>query len=468
MNLWNEWYSHVHRFQWACRRNRTFVFLVLVLIGFTIRMDSAGVSSFIRASSLDPVVYKGMLHFFNYSTGLMLDVLTELWIGMAHRLFSPLQVGEYWVYVADGLKVAKEGKKMPGVKKLHQASENSTKAEYIMGHSFQAIALLACLASGQVTAVPLVARIHEGVIWFPGDRRSLLDKLASLFGKTVASVERKVLLVADAYYASRKVIIPLMEQGHQLLTRVRSNAVAYHPAVPKKGGKGRPKKYGKRVQLRNCFKQRERFTRIASPVYGETNVKIAYQYKDLLWRPIGRLVRFVWVIHPTRGRLILMCTDVSLAPVTIIQTYGYRFKIEVSFRQAIHVVGSYTYHFWMKNMKPIRWNSGNQYLHKKTETYRNQVRRKMEAYHRFVQLGCIAQGLLQYLALQHGQTVWANFHSWLRTMKTDRPPSELVVSHALRSSLWEFLVNSPDEQNPKKIITENMKVQNIEEFRLAA
>ena len=92
----------------------------------------------------------------------------------------------------------------------------------------------------------------------------------------------------------------------------------------------------------------------------------------------------------------------------------------------------------------------------------------MEAYHRFVQLGCIAQGLLQYLSLVHGKEVWAQFRSWLRTMKTDNPPSELVVSYALRSSLFEFLVNAPPDHNLKKIITENMTVQQMEEYQMAA
>ena len=153
---------------------------------------------------------------------------------MVHRLFPVLQVGKYDVYVADGLKFAKEEKKMPGVKKLHQPSENNSKASYIMGHSFQAIAVLVCVAGGHVVAVPLVSRIHEGLIWFPGDRRSLLDKLAALFVETVSTDSRLAILVADAYYASRKVILPLLDEGHQLLTRVRRNTVAYKKAAPPK------------------------------------------------------------------------------------------------------------------------------------------------------------------------------------------------------------------------------------------
>ena len=44
--------------------------------------------------------------------------------------------------VGDGLKVAKAGRKMPGVKKLPQPSESHTQPEYLFGHSCQAMALL--------------------------------------------------------------------------------------------------------------------------------------------------------------------------------------------------------------------------------------------------------------------------------------------------------------------------------------
>jgi len=163
-----------------------------------------------------------------------------------------------------------------------------------------------------------------------------------------------------------------------------------------------------------------------------------------------------------------MCTDRSIDPRQLIETYGYRFKIEVGFRSAIHGIGSYAYHFWMRAMKPIRRREGTQYLHKKTEAYRKAVQRKMEAYHRFVQLGCIAQGLLQYLSLVYGKEVWAQFRSWLRTMKTDHPPSEWVVSYALRSRLFEFLVNAPPDHELKKIISENMTIQQMQEYQIAA
>lgn len=469
MKLWDQWYNCVRKLQPACSRSRTFLFLVLVLIGFSIRPESAGVTSFIRAVFLDPGFYKGFLHFFNYSTSLDLPYLTQIWHRLVHDIFPVLQLEGYSVYVADGLKVSKEGKKMPGVKKLHQSSENSAKAPYIFGHSFQAISLLVRTVQGHVAAVPLVSRIHEGLVFFPGDKRTLLDKLAALFLNLVADHPGKALLVADAYYASRKVIIPLLRHNCQLLTRVRKNAVAYMPARPsKRVQRGRPKKYGKKVQLRTYFTHSSKWIQAKSPVYGETDTLIWYRSKELLWRPISQWVRFVWVVHPTRGQMILMSTDRSLDPLKLIEIYGYRFKIEVGFRSAMHGMGSYAYHFWMKGMKSRQRNQGNQYLHRAPEKYRKAVKRKVEAYHRFVQLGCIAQGLLQYLSLVHGKEVWRQFRSWLRTMNRKNPPSELVVSYALRSSLFEFLANSPNEHNLKKIVAENMTISQVQEYQMAA
>ena len=55
------------------------------------------------------------------------------------------------------------------------------------------------------------------------------------------------------------------------------------------------------------------------------------------------------------------------------------------------------------------------------------------------QLGCIAQSLLQHLAINHTAQVWHCFRSWLRTMNPAMPPSELIVASALRSTLPVFL-----------------------------
>lgn len=453
MVLWNEWLQTVNLLRSACSRTRTFLWMLLVLMGLCCRADNAGVTSFVRVLNFRGEAYHRFLHLF-HSQGIDLDVLTACWVRLCLTLFRPAQVNGRIICIADGLKAAKEGKRMPAVKYLHQQSASNSKPEYIMGHSLQAISLLVHGAVGQMAAVPLISRIHEGLVFSNRDARTLLDKLVALLFSVARVWDRQVLLVADAYYASGKVISPLLAKGHHLLSRAKTNAVAFLPApAATHRGKGRPRIYGDKVRLKDLAKDHANFTAAPSPVYGENDVTVRYRCLDLLWRPVGHLVRFVIVHHPVRGTIFLLCTDLTLAPLEILQLYGYRFKIELGFRQAVHVIGAYAYHFWMAAMTPLRRGSGDQYLHRTTDSYRAAIRRKLRAYHIHVQLGCIAQGLLQHLALHHTTEVWCCFRSWLRTMNPALPPSELIVANALRSSLPALFAFPNLDSSLKKIIT---------------
>lgn len=457
MTLWLEWFRCVALLRSACSRKTTFLWMSLALAGFSVRSELAGVTSFVRGLSLKPATYRRLLHLF-HTPALDLDRLTQLWIRLALTLFRPVKLGDRVVFLADGIKVGKEGRKMPAVKKLHQESGDNSKPAFIFGHSFQAVSLLARGLLGQPFGVPLASRIHEGLVFSNRDKRTLLDKLVALFLEIVRVPQTSAILVADAYYASRKVILPLLADGHHLITRARINTVAYRPAPkPNKRRRGRPRIYGDKLRLRDLFRRKARFVFADSPVYGERGVEISYRCEDLLWRPVGQLVRFVLVVHPQRGRIILMCSDTSIDPLQILELYGYRFKIEVGFKQALRTLGAYAYHFWMADMTPIsRRRSGNQYLHMKTEHYRQHVHRKMNAYHRYVQLGCIAQGLQQHLAVNFRKTVWDHFRSWMRTMKPSLPPSEAVVAQALRVNLGQFLVAAPQDHELAEFILEYM------------
>jgi hypothetical protein len=443
------------------------MWMTLALAGFSIRADLLGVTSFIRACFIKAEKYRRLLFFF-HTPALDINTLTKLWVKLALRLFSPVTCQGYTVLIADGLKVPKEGHKMPAVKSLRQESQDNAKPAFIMGHSFQALGLLVAAPLGQFFCVPLISRIHEGLVWSNRDKRTLLDKLVELFFHITGFLEQIAPLVADGYYVTRKILRPLFAEGHHLLARVRTTTVAYHPAPPpKQRRRGRRKVYGKKIYLKNYWKQTRSFVTARSPVYGDEHVKIQYICRDLLWRRVGKPVRFVLVKHPSRGRIVLTTTLTSLDPLEIIRIYGYRFKIEVSFKQALRTLGTYGYHFWMKMMTPIRKGSGNQYLHKRSELYRTHVRRKIDAYHRYVQLGCIAQGILQYLAASFGSKVWLHFNSWLRTMKCDRAPSEFVVAHTLRDTLPKFLVVKHGDHDLEKFIVENGDLSRLPELRLA-
>jgi hypothetical protein len=163
-----------------------------------------------------------------------------------------------------------------------------------------------------------------------------------------------------------------------------------------------------------------------------------------------------------------MTTDLTLDPADIMRLYGYRFKIELTFKKSLHVLGAFLYHFWMAAMTPIGRKSGNQYLHRKSDAYRQAVKRKLDAYHRFMQVGLISQGIMLALATTTPQLVWQSFGSWLRTIRPDVCPSELVVAIALRNNLPDFLADESTAPELTKFLRQRIDMTRTQALRLVA
>ncbi|NRB39905.1 MAG: transposase [Pseudomonadales bacterium] len=280
MQLWLIWWEAIYLLLPGFSRVRTFMSLAFCVAGLTVRTDKHGVSSIVRALDLDGSYYDNLLDTF-HSSGIKLDTLTKIWVKTVLHLFTnPVRINDRLVLVGDGIKLAKQGKKMPGVKSLHQESESNNKAEYIMGHSFQAVSLL-CRAGGSVLAVPLAARIHEGVVFSNRSKKTLLDKMVDLL--MILGIEEPYYFVADAYYANQKIIKGMLAEGHHLVSRVRSNAVAYEPHVEMhENKKGRRKIYGQKIKLKALMENEAEMLSASSPVYGEEDVTIQYCARNLI------------------------------------------------------------------------------------------------------------------------------------------------------------------------------------------
>jgi len=431
--LWISWMRIVWQLRPAFSREKTFYWFILVMIGMTIRTDHMGMASLMRALNLKDSGYQSLCDFF-HSDAINLRKLTEIWGKIVFSIFSPFLVkykGRV-IFLIDGIKAPKEGQRMPGVKKMFQNSSNNSKAPFIWGHSCQGLSILVC--SGKYfLSVPLILRIQEGL---GGISKSIILKGIDLL-KTF-ELNFPAILVGDNYYFSGEFCGELSKMGIALVSRVRSNAVAYGvPSKNRKKGRGRPQKYGSKVYLKDLYKG-PGFKRKKVLLYGKEET-VEIKEKILISKSHKGAVKFVLVKRENGDRAILASTDIKLLAKEIVEIYGHRFKIEVSFKEMVHRIGAFGYRFWSKSVTKSR----------KTGEVKKDLR-KETSYQLFLQISVITQGLLNYLAIQYKEKIWGSFRGWLRTIRPEIIPSEQVVMMSLRSGAFEFLKGKEIDLNLRK------------------
>jgi hypothetical protein len=263
-------------------------------------------------------------------------------------------------------------------------------------------------------------------------KTSVTTLMASMAGEVVKGICAPCLLVLDAYFAVGPVFLMLKQvvddQGQRLahmVTRAKSNVVAYADPPPRTGRRGAPRKYGKKISLTSLFDQRDLFQEVVLDISQERKT-VLFSCVDLLWKPINEKVRFVLVLDEEAG-FILMGSDLTLSPEDMIMAYSYRFKIEVSFKVMKLLMGAFFYHFWTQAWPRIRENRERD-LSSLEDREKQLIALTANAIEAFVNFGCIATGILQILALNHEHRIWQNYKGWLRTISSAIPSEEIVKS----------------------------------------
>jgi hypothetical protein len=426
----------------AFQREATFEWFVLLLWGVLLTTQPPAVTSYLNAIGLSEEYYHQALHWF-HSQAFRVDRLCECWSDWLSQHANVDRLQGQRLYVGDGIKVGKEGRKMPGVKGLHQESSNVSKPEWIRGHYFSALGLLLRVGPA-VFAVPLVFKRHDGIEAVTEAARALtlVDKMAAL---CVAYMRPGSYVLLDAYYASAKVLKPLRQNGLHLISRVRSSTVVYAAfcRCPGQAGRGRPRKWGSPIHLQHLFAEPKDCLKTQIWLYGQFTT-VYYQSVQYVWDRPDAEVLFVLTQLPNGKQLILLSSDTSLTGAQVIQAYAKRFKIELCFRTLVHLLGGFAYQFWLKLLPNTPQFPSNLRLVDFTPVEQHQIQQKVEAFERFVNLNAIALGVLQILALEFPNAIWQDFPRWFRTLPEHGYPSEQIVRLTLQHQLpMIFAKSSP-------------------------
>lgn len=442
-------------------RTAAFEWFVVIIVGLMVRSDHLGVTSIIRDLTLHPRYYESMIHFFR-SSAWSLETLRMAWLEVVRRTAPLLYVRGRVVLVGDGVKQAKEGRRMPGVKKLHQESENTSKGEYIFGHLFGAIGILAGTPH-KWFCLPLFLNLQDGVktifSWDQASRERQTSHVVQMMDQAFAAAKAfgDALLLLDRYYLSIPALERLAEGNRSntarmhIVTKAKMNVIAYERPAAKKPGRGRPPKKGKTQKLAELFQTRAAEFQTATITLYDKTETVQFLCLDLLWgQGWYQELRFVLVRQGDRHS-ILASTDVSLEATEIITLYGYRFKIESTFREMKQVIGAFGYRFWSHAMPKLK-----RYLRKgephpleqvTEEKDRQRIRLTLQAIEGFMMCSCIATGLVQLIALRFSGRVPALMFRYLRT------PSKSIVSEATVTAYLHKSIFRLFAQNPQLSIT---------------
>jgi len=348
-------------FQKCFSREKAFHWFVVIVIGLMVRCDHLGVTSFIRELSIRPELYETMLHFFR-ATSWSLERIRQTWYEIVKANAPICREGTWNILIGDGVKQSKEARHMPGVKKLFQESENSSKPAYIFGHMFGGLGILVGNQAKKF-CLPLIIRLHDGLqflaAWKKPDGHASTHIVQMVEDAYEAAKNFcSSLLLLDRYFLSVSALTRLAELNAlkstrlKIVTKAKQNCVAWEPPV-RKAGRGRPPKKGEKVILRELFSsESSRFTKAELKLYGKRQ-QVEYLCVNLLWvQKLYQQLRFVLVKYgDTQSILVRTCLD--LEPEAIIYLYSCRFRIEGCFREFKQQIGGFCYHFWTRAMQKL-------------------------------------------------------------------------------------------------------------------
>ena len=455
-------------------REGCFKWFVVSVFALMLRGDKLGITSVIRDLDLSHKCYENLLHFFR-SRAFSLSSLREQWYITVRNSTILHRVNGRAVLVGDGVKQSKEALKMPGVKKMVQESETCSKKQYIHGHMFGQIGIIITNLRSRY-CLPLKSSIQDGLRAMAGwpeakgimeisDKSHVEQIIESAF--EAAKVFRDSYLLLDRYFLTRPALILLnaLNSKHRqsgddlivMITKAKANCIAYRHPRRKTGSKGRPPRKGKSVKLAELFSQKRFFAEATIMMYGVEET-VSYCCLNLLWgQKLYQELRFVLVSYRSK-RTVLVSTDTSLDPLTIISLYSTRFSIEETFREFKQQIGGFCYRFWTKSLPKL-----NHFAKKGTDllegivdsTSRIKIVETARAIEIFVFCGSVALGILQIIALDKRHRQEVKESRYLRTYSKD-VPSEASVMYYLRKKV--FLILS---RNPHSFVTEYIREKQI-------
>jgi putative transposase len=167
----------------------------------------------------------------------------------------------------------------------------------------------------------------------PSSELKQLNEMLQILLNSLRGFVRVKYLALDGHFGNNQAVLMAQQNGLELISKLRKDAVLFEPYKGAYGGKGRKKKYAKRL-----------YYDLLPQKYLQKSEKNADQiinyYAGSFWHkefatPLKVVIIVKFDVKKKKmGHAILFSSDEQLSWEKIIQYYGLRFQIEFNFREA--------------------------------------------------------------------------------------------------------------------------------------
>ena len=272
-------------------------------------------------------------------------------LGLVVTKLAPGSGGRLVIGVDDS-PTQRYGRHVEGAGVHHHPTPGPADGEWLYGHNWVVLALLATHPLWGVIALPLrsllyvrqidVPKLDEKYGWEFQTKHQLAAELVSWFVATLRSlgITSWVWVVVDGAYAARPFLDLVLAQGAVVVSRLRKDAALFDlPPDRKPGQRGRPRKYGARISLAKRAAHPQGWQSIT---YNCRGVEVTRQYKTFvaLSHLTDRPIRVVLVRFEEGGWIPYFCTDQAASVRDILETAAARWALEEHFHDVKEVWGA--------------------------------------------------------------------------------------------------------------------------------
>ena len=259
------------------------------------------------------------------------------------------RLGDRILLGMDDSPTSRYGRHVEGAGVHHNPTPGPADGKWLYGHNWVALAWLAMHPVWGVIALPLrsmlyvrevdVPKLAEKYAWEFRTKHQLGVELLTWFVQSIRAlrVETKVWLAADGAYAARPFLLPVLDLGIVVVSRLRKDACLFD--LPTEGSHGN-RIYGKnKISLPKRAGHRQGWQTIT---YHCRGVEVTRQYKTFLATSqlVSGQIRVVIVRFEDGSWAPYFCTDTSAEVRDILEAAAARWAIEEHFHDVKEVWGA--------------------------------------------------------------------------------------------------------------------------------